>query len=224
MEVKMKSSIGLYLKCLCFCLFACIGLSQHANAQVKNIELHWNSLNAPCDGNCFVSAFAGPFVVSGASELFAGKTTFVTADYDASDILVGGAIGRKAATLFEHFHIEFELGIAQRFGRQEETEFFYAHSLKFDGFPWRKYLYTSISLKGGLSYATDISDIERARSPLEGTNRLLHILAPELTLALPKYPGYEALFRFHHRSGFYGLVSDTEGGAQYMTFGLRKNF
>jgi len=52
----------------------------------------------------------------------------------------------------------------------------------------------------------------------------MHFFSPELTFALPRAPGTELLFRFHHRSGVYGLISDAHGGAQYGTVGLRLRF
>ena len=52
----------------------------------------------------------------------------------------------------------------------------------------------------------------------------MHYFAPELTFAMPSHPNVELVFRMHHRSGIFGLVSDAWGGAQYATVGLRIRF
>ena len=52
----------------------------------------------------------------------------------------------------------------------------------------------------------------------------MHFFSPEVTFALPSHPGTELVFRMHHRSGVFGLVSDAWGGAQYATVGLRIRF
>ena len=51
-----------------------------------------------------------------------------------------------------------------------------------------------------------------------------NFFTPELTLALPQYPEHELLFRFHHRSGIYGLINDTFSGAQFFSVGYRARF
>jgi hypothetical protein len=52
----------------------------------------------------------------------------------------------------------------------------------------------------------------------------MHFFSPEITFALPSRPDIELLFRFHHRSGVFGLVNDAFGGSQYGTVGLRLRF
>jgi hypothetical protein len=49
----------------------------------------------------------------------------------------------------------------------------------------------------------------------------MHFFAPEIAFALPRRPEAELMFRFHHRSGVFGLVSEAWGAAQYGTVGLR---
>ena len=52
----------------------------------------------------------------------------------------------------------------------------------------------------------------------------MHFFSPEVTFALPSRPEVELLFRMHHRSGVFGVVSDAWGGAQYGAIGLRVRF
>ena len=84
----------------------------------------------------------------------------------------------------------------------------------------------------GLSVTTKIDSKERLLNDYKVVrNKLvftgshgMNFFTPELTLALPQYPNYELLFRFHHRSGVYGLINETHAGAQFYTVGFRTRF
>ncbi len=146
-----------------------------------------------------------------------------TWDY-GGDHIIGTAVSRRIATLWSHVDVEPELGIAQRFGEQDETEFWGAFYFRYRGFPWDRRIVTTVAVSTGMNYATDISDVEKDRANDGDGSRWMHYFGPEITFALPSRPNYELLFRFHHRSGVFGLVSDAWGGAQYGTIGLRVRF
>ena len=67
--------------------------------------------------------------------------------------------------------IEAEVGAAKRFGNQQEGEFWGAMYVRYTAFPWNKYLYTTFALSTGLSYATGISDFEKAGFPAQPAGR-----------------------------------------------------
>ncbi len=78
---------------------------------------------------------------------------------------------------------------------------------KFDRFPWRKYLVTTVGIGEGLSYdfhlmSTDKDDLEKPNSEY---NKLLNYLVIDLSFALPKYPKLELLFRYYHRCSCFHL-------------------
>ena len=107
-------------------------------------------------------------------------------------------------------------GSRQRFGQQDETEVWAALFFRYHGFPWDDVLVDHRRrLSTGLNYATDISEVEagpgqgRRGQPADA----LLLAGDHLRAAEPS--GLELLFRFHHRSGVFGLVSDAWGGAQY---------
>jgi hypothetical protein len=70
---------------------------------------------------------------------------------------------------------------------------------------------------------TGISDFEKEHSGLNppGGTHVLHYFSPEVTLALPEHLDRQLVFRLHHRSGAYGVISGANRGATYMTAGLR---
>lgn len=145
-------------------------------------------------------------------------------DYRSDDWLLGITVSRLAATLLGHLDLEPEFGLARRFGRQDETEAWAALYARYRGFPWDGTIVTTAAISTGFSYASDVSDIEADRAGNGQADRLLHYFSPEITLALPSRPDLELIFRFHHRSGVFGVVSDARGGAHYGTIGLRFRF
>lgn len=89
-------------------------------------------------------------------------------------------------------------------------------------FPWDRYLDTSFAIGEGLSYATDVPEVELARG--KDTARLLNYLLFELTFALPKYPNVQLVTLMHHRSGAYGLFSGVVGGSNFFGSGIKYMF
>jgi len=134
------------------------------------------------------------------------------------------AISRCIATLWDRVDVEPELGLGQRFGEQDETEIWGAVFLRYRGFPWDRAVVTSVALSTGFNYASAVSEEEVERARDGKGSRWMHFFSPEITFALPRSPQVELLFRFHHRSGVFGLVSDAWGGAQYGAIGLRVRF
>ncbi len=182
-------------------------------------------LFSPCADNCAVAVFAGPHVDNSMADvLFKAPELPFTWDYRSDDHLVGVTFSRHAATLFGHVDLEPEIGLGQRLGRQDETEVWTALYARYRGFPWDHIVTTTIAASIGFSYASDVSEVEESRAGEAQGDRLLHYFSPEITFALPDRPDIELLFRFHHRSGVFGIVSDARGGAHYGTVGLRFRF
>jgi hypothetical protein len=178
----------------------------------------------PCAGDCGVAAYVGPHVSDSMSDLLIFEPqTPVTWDYDR-DYIAAVAVSRVAGTFRKRLSFEPELGLGQRSGYQDETEIWGALFLRYRGFPWDEVLTTSVAISTGLNWASGISDVERDRAKDETGAQWMHFFSPEVTFALPSHPDLEVLFRFHHRSGVFGLINDAHGGAQYATVGLRLRF
>jgi hypothetical protein len=182
------------------------------------------ALFAPCRGDCGVAIYAGPYVEDALSGLVTEPKPPNAWEY-RDDYLVAAAVSRDAARFFEgHLHLEPEVGLGQRIGQQHETEAWAALFFRYRGFPWDDRLITTVAASTGFNYAFGISETEQERARDGEGNRWMHFFSPEITFALPSRPDVELLFRFHHRSGVFGLVSDAWGGAQYATVGLRFRF
>lgn len=181
------------------------------------------ALLEPCDGDCAVAIYGGNYVQNSMSQvLLTGPELPVTWDY-REDHFVGTTVSRETGQLWR-FRLEPEIGIGRRFGQQSATEVWGALFFRYRGFPWDDRLTTTIAFSTGLNWASEVTEIEQDRArDGEGSN-LMHYFSPEVTFALPRAPNTELMFRFHHRSGVFGIVSDAFGGAQYGTVGLRVRF
>ncbi|MGK6317088.1 hypothetical protein [Neorhizobium sp. DT-125] len=159
------------------------------------------------------------------SDIFLGGDLWPFGWEYGDSTFLGLAASRTVASLWhERITIEPEIGFGKRFGDMDEYEAWGAVFFRYNYFPWNDYVYTTVAVSIGLNYASGISQIEKERAGNDRGDRLLHYLAPEITFALPQDRSKELVVRFHHRSGGYGLVSDSDGGAQYLTVGLRFRF
>lgn len=181
------------------------------------------ALLSPCAGDCAIVVFAGSYVETGMGDIVTSPSLPNRWDIRRADKLAGVALARRAGRLW-HFDLEPEIGLARRWGLQDETEVWGAVFARYRGFPWDRRLLTTVAVSTGLNWASDISAVERARAHDGHGGQLMHYFAPEVTFALPSAPESELVLRFHHRSGVFGLVSDAIGGAQYLTVGLRLRF
>jgi hypothetical protein len=182
------------------------------------------ALFAPCTGDCAVALYAGNYVQNSMGEvLFTSPETPLTWNYETDDHLVATSISRTVLRFWTHWTLEPEVGIGQRFGRQSATETWAGLFFRYH-FPASWPVLTTFALSTGLNWASEVTEIEKQRAHDDQGSQLMHYFAPEVTFALPSHPNVELLFRFHHRSGVFGVVSDAWGGAQYATVGVRVRF
>jgi hypothetical protein len=184
-----------------------------------------SELFAPCEGACGVAVYAGRYVEDSlGGEIILSPSSPTSWEYGSDDRLIGVSVSRRVARFWRHWTVEPEIGVARRFGRQDATEVWGAFFLRYSGFPWNRVLVTTAALSTGLNWASEVTDVERDRANDDEGSQLMHFFSPEVTFAAPSRPELELVFRFHHRSGVFGLVSDAWGGAQYASVGLRLRF
>jgi hypothetical protein len=145
-------------------------------------------------------------------------------EYAPDDRLIAVSVSRQVAEFWRNWTLEPEIGVARRFGRQNATEVWGAFYFRYSGFPWDRYVVTTAALSTGLNWASEVTDVEQDRAKDDEGSQLMHFFSPEVTFAAPSRPNLELVFRFHHRSGIFGLVSDAWGGAQYASVGVRVRF
>jgi hypothetical protein len=142
----------------------------------------------------------------------------IGANYVDSFLAVAGLSREYAHYSGGALQVEAEGQIAYAFGDQRYWEFNAVPVvLRWQRFPWGRVVATSAAFGLGLSYTTELPDIE---VELEGeSRRLLVYWVAELTAGLPDKP-WSVSLRLHHRSVAYGLMG-AEGGMNAVGLGVR---
>ena len=136
--------------------------------------------------------------------------------------LVAGALSRSYASYRDGaLVLEAEGQVAYNFGDQDYWEFNAVPIvLRWSRFPWSRRVDTSAAFGLGLSYATEVPEIE---VELEGeSHRSLVYWVAELT-AGPVLAPWALSLRLHHRSVAWGLMGE-EGGMNAVGLGIRYSF
>ncbi|MEO3471625.1 hypothetical protein AAFN86_07150 [Roseomonas sp. CAU 1739] len=142
------------------------------------------------------------------------------------DTLVGGAVQYRLGRFWRFFTVDLELGSQYRFGQTEGGEFWAVAYLRYDGFPWSNYIYTTLGLSMGPDFVTRLPQVERGTDarPEQNQSAFLNYFSPEITFALPEHPQYEVALRYMHRSGMFGLYNGVWEGANSFAVGFRYRF
>ena len=138
------------------------------------------------------------------------------------DYFVGGSLSRRLLRFWSNFSIEAEAGIGARIGATDGAEGWAALYFRYDGFPWKHWLYTTVAVSTGLNYLTKLPPAET--HPFDSQSHLLHYFSPEITFALPQYKQHEVVVRYHHRSGVFGVFNGVTGGSNVIAIGYRNRF
>lgn len=136
--------------------------------------------------------------------------------------LVAGALARQYGSFKEGaLALEAEGQIVYNFGDQHHWEFNAVPVvLRWQRFPWDHRLETSAAFGLGLSYATEVPEVE---VEIEGeSHQWLIYWVAELT-AGPVNAPWALSLRLHHRSVAWGLMGD-DGGMNAMGLGIRYRF
>lgn len=169
------------------------------------------------------------FVFGGSSVADGKLRDIIIAPWTGSwgdDTLAGGAVSYRIARFWKYFMLDAEIGGAYRFGQTEGGEFWTAAYIRYDGFPWTNYVYTTFGLSMGPDYVTRLPQVERGTDarPEPNQSRFLNFFSPEITLALPDRPDREIAIRYMHRSGIFGTYNGVYEGANSLVAGLRMRF
>lgn len=167
-----------------------------------------------------------PWAVSlyGAVGTDGGIEQFPGLESDFTDSYLGVvALSRELTRWRDLVGFEVEGQVGQHFGKQDHTEFNALLVGRWHAFPWNDSVRTSIAVGEGVSYATEIPEIERERSP-DKTSHLLNYLMIEVELAPPEEERWSAFARIHHRSGVFGLYNDVSKGSNFVGAGVRFRF
>jgi hypothetical protein len=90
--------------------------------------------------------------------------------------------------------------------------------------PWNRAVATSFAIGYGLSYASEVPELEYLTARKGEPQKLMNFLMVEMSLALPSSPTTQFVTRVHHRSGTFGLMGPERVGSNAVAFGLRVHF
>lgn len=140
--------------------------------------------------------------------------------------IAGLALAYRAGRFWNHFTLEFEAGLGARFPDSHAAEGWAAAFVRFDGFPWKHMLYTSVGASIGVDYVSRLpaSELPTLDDPDRPTSKLLHYFSPEFAFALPEHRQHEMFMRLHHRSGVWGLFDGVHGASDAFVMGYRYRF
>jgi hypothetical protein len=149
--------------------------------------------------------------------------SLVSPDFDKDYSFEALALSRKIHSLTKNIDLEVEGQVLKHMGNQYHEEFNVFLIGRWLTFPWNKYIYTTFAAGNGLSYSTLTAKLEE-RMYGEKTAHLLNGMMFEWTFDLPHYFGWSLVWRFHHRSGAFGLFDGVYGAANAMGIGLKYRF
>jgi len=130
------------------------------------------------------------------------------------------ALAREIGHYKKYLSFELEGQVAKHFNKDTHWEFVGALIGRWNYFPWDKYVDTSLAIGDGISYYTDVSEVEKDDD--DDAQRALNYLLVEVALGLPEYPKWDLVFRIHHRSSVFGLVG--AGGSNFVGAGIKFGF
>ena len=130
------------------------------------------------------------------------------------------ALARELWHYKKYLSLELEGQVAKHFNKDTHWEFVGVLIGRWHLFPWDKYVDTSFAVGDGISYYTEVSEVEEDDD--EDAQRALNYLLFEVALGLPKYPKWDLVIRLHHRSSIFGLWG--AGGSNFVCGGIKYSF
>jgi hypothetical protein len=166
-----------------------------------------------------VTGFAGVLSVEKSSDIW------LHGDFElADDTLFGVGLSKRLFSVGPDLDFELELQSVKHFGGQNDFEFNLPLIVRWNTFPWDRFIDTSVAFGDGLSVATETPDLEKARYGGDKAGAALNFVMVELTLALPAHPNIQFVNRFQHRSGAFGLINNTSDASTAFVWGLKLRF
>lgn len=166
-----------------------------------------------------VTGFAGVLSVEKSSDIW------LHGDFElADDTLLGVGLSKRLFSVGPNLDFELELQSVKHFGGQNDFEFNLPLIIRWNTFPWDRFIDTSVAFGDGLSIATETPDLEKARYGGDKAGAALNFVMLELTLALPEHPNFQFVNRFQHRSGAFGLINDAGDASTAFVWGLKFRF
>jgi len=144
----------------------------------------------------------------------AGQIYLLQVSYKVTE-LKPTLFGREMAVDLE---LPLVLGAVDERGRQPFMQYSGGGMLRWESFPWNRWLYTNLETGLGLTYSQRVLETERRRHPDRERSHVEFYWPVQLTLAHPRRRDHQLVFFLHHHSGA-GIFH--KGGANTLGIGYR---
>jgi hypothetical protein len=182
---------------------------------------------------CFFAAALAALTATGARAddpwsmtLYAGpsSTKFVTqilgGDFEVNGGMAGLAVDRGLFKLGSGISLAAEMQVTQFFGSYSYTTGAFGLGFRFDEFPWSDSVPTTFAIYTGPSYAPNAPII---KDPVPHQDpKFLNFVSVEAGVGIGRK--WDAVLRIYHRSGAWGLYSNTADVGTMIGLGLRRRF
>lgn len=174
-----------------------------------------------------VTFFGGPLTTQNTTQMLRGI------HFENSGIVALAGSKTLGSVWDDQLSFEFEAQAVQHVGKQNHLELNPIVIIaRWKCFPWNHVLPTTFAIGDGLSIATKLPKLEERR---EGPKRIfrkdksnasqvLNMVMAELTLALPQYPKWAFVARYHHRSGMFGVFDGVHDASTAFAAGFKYRF
>lgn len=177
------------------------------------MALAWSGSASAGNSPWSATLYAGPSSTAFVTQILDGK-------FDVNGGMVGFALDRGLFKLGSGISIGAEMQVTDFFGKYAYQTGAIGLGLRFDEFPWSDSLPTSMAIYTGPSYAPNaplIFDPQPHQDP-----KFLNFVGIEVAVAMNR--NWDAAFRIYHRSGAWGLYSNTADTGSMIGIGLRRRF
>lgn len=172
----------------------------------------------------FFTIYGGSGTNSSLGETLTGqKSEFYDSFFNGENYL-GLEVGRKIANIGKSFQIEVTGQARQHFNEASYLALETALLLRWHVARNSNFLNASVAVGDGLSYVTDLPQVESNRPSTFKKSNLLNYLLIETTFSLPRNPDWSLVLRLNHRSGVFGIFNGARDGSNNLSLGIRHSF
>jgi hypothetical protein len=176
------------------------------------------------DKKWFFTIYGGTGTNSSLGQTLTGKTSEFYDSFFNGENYIGLEVGRKIANLGKNFQIEVTGQARQHFNEADYLALETALVLRWHIARNSNFLNASLAVGDGLSYVTDLPQVEANRPNTFKKSNLLNYVLIETAFSLPKNPNWSLVLRLNHRSGVFGIFNGARDGSNNLSVGIRHSF
>ena len=165
----------------------------------------------------YVGLHSGQMTFDDTSDIF-------LADFGLDDsYLTGVSFGKEVYEISKNITLDFESQFFKHFEGQSHEEYNLVAILKVKNLALLGNISSSLSIGNGVSFASEVPSEELRIQGADGSNDMLNYIMAEKAFKIPNQ-NYEISFRYHHRSGVFGLYGGAREASTAFLVGIKYNF